>query len=71
MATRNNTRPSPVEWEAILGRFSDGIAIISVTRRALAHREIAHDEQVSLAAGITALSAVYEEIDVVVERVAS
>lgn len=68
MAACNCTRPVPVEWNALLGRFSDGLALASVTLRSLAQQEIADDEQISLAAGIAALSAVYDELDAAVSQ---
>ena len=68
MAACNCTRPHSVAWIELLGRFSDGLSLLAVTRRSLVEQDIADDEQASLLTGIAALSAVYDELDAALNR---
>ncbi len=55
------------DFEAILGRFSDALAMIAVVGRSLSARESSGigDEEVALRRAIDELKAVYNELDAV------
>ena len=63
MATRNSTRSAPADLHAILGRFSAGMAVITVACRSLDAQEIAGNEESALRTGLALLNAVYNELD--------
>ena len=66
MATRKNTaHKGPVcpDFQAIFGRFSLALSLITVVRRAMDAVEIGSDEEVALRHGLALLKAVYDEVD--------
>jgi hypothetical protein len=60
--SQGRTKSLP-DLHAILGRFSDALSMVVVAYRALDERASDIEAEVVLAQGITALNAVYTEID--------
>jgi hypothetical protein len=56
----------PEQWTALLGRFSDGIAIVRVVCRSLAHQDIASEELATFDTAVAALDGAYNDLDVAV-----
>ncbi len=67
-ACKNSARPVRVlpDFPAVLGRFSDALAVITVAHRALRSVEIAGNEESALGTGLCLLRAVYNELDAAV-----
>jgi hypothetical protein len=60
---RRRAAPQVPDFSQIMGHLADAIAFIRVSHRSLEHVEVAFEEQSLLRMGLTALDAVYTEID--------
>ena len=63
---RGSMRIAEPDLDGLLGRFADAITLIRVSHRSLDALEVAFEEEFVLRRGLSALDAVYNELDLAI-----